>query len=107
MTSLDTIKEILKFAVPSGLAVFNWMKSAKKTDLVALRKRVSILERAFNDLFGMVQQFLDEQDTLVDGLPHGLRPPFRSQISTFRTTLIRQRDRLHGKDDEDADKTNS
>ena len=103
--TLETIKEVLKFAVPSVLAVLNWFRSAKKTDLDILRRRVSLLERAFNDLFGMVQQFLDEQDTLVDGLPHGLRPPFRTQISTFRTTLIRQRDRLHGEDKTNADKT--
>lgn len=107
MTTLDAIKEILKFSLPTLLAVGNWLRSAKKTDLDTLRRRVSLLERAFNDLFGMVQQFLDEQDNLVDGLPHGLRPPFRTQITTFRTTLNRQRDRLHGEDKTDADKTDA
>lgn len=105
--TLDTIKEVLKFAVPSALAVLNWFRSAKKTDLDILRRRVSLLERAFNDLFGMIQQFLDEADTLVDGLPHGLRPPFRTHISAFRTTIGRQRDRLHGEDKTDADKTDA
>lgn len=107
MTTLDTIKEVLKFAVPSIIAIANWFRSAKKTDLNSLRRRVSLLERAFDDLFSLVQQFLDETDTLVDGLPHGLRPPFRSHISAFRSTIGRQRERLHEEQEKHADKTDT
>lgn len=93
--TLDNLKDALKMAVPVLLAAYNYFRSAKKTDVDDLRRRLSVLERAFTDLFSLTQEFLDELDLLVDGLPSGLRPTFRTHIALFRTTLNRMRERLH------------